>query len=563
MRFWHMRLSCPDTVTPWFTTLLDQCVYNPIVHQRTFTNIPWHLKEANSNDFVIIHIGGDVAKKRRYESLPQFGQSYTNANYAIGKILAIDETQKSLTCKLFPFPYKTRSDLYRFPIFLDNIGPMTKGQATQAGLHPFTPNHFDNDEAIRTLISLLQDDQRWEATLRKEFDQHIVSVFPDLVTQQTQADTLTLAPILLPLKNYKAIILEGVPGTGKTYSIQNIVRHWKAYTNRSVKGTASGNYAITMHPNTSYEDFVEGLRPNGSSKTTGQYFHTPTKAKKEKKNEGFSYQDGFFKRICKEAAQDPDNDYLVLLDEFNRCNIPKVMGDLLTTLESSKRVPVADIVKDGLSKAHQTITLPYSKEKFFVPDNVYVIGTMNTTDRSVVPMDSALRRRFAFIRVWPMGFDPKNPTSSDAISKMIVSTLLSDCAQSYLHQSIQLYFAINTKLQKHGPDVLLGHSYLYDLKRFLKDITDDKDGWSTTKMVWDQSIFPYLVDSLRKNNLLKLLDEHADLWEVLHEHVAIINQGKGFQRLPTLLLSLLPKIANDIEEESSSSEGSHDSNKPN
>ena len=364
--------------------------------------------------------------------------------------------------------------------------------------------------------------------------------------------TSTIKQRIQTLKNYKAIILEGVPGTGKTYGIGKFVEHWTSQTGRKVKGKASGNYAITMHPSTSYEDFVEGLRPNTDGKNTNTFFHTLNKSKKKeaKKSEGFSYQDGFFKRICKEAANDSDHDYLILLDEFNRCNIPKVMGDLLTTLESSKRVPVEDITDSGLKEKHkyQTITLPYSKEIFFVPDNVYVIGTMNTTDRSVAPLDSALRRRFAFIRVWPMGFDPSNEQSLDAINKEIVSTSLSPVAKDHMRHSIQLYHDINSVLKEHGQDVLIGHSYLYDLQRFLEDVKSEDDYLEITKMVWNQSIFPQLIDSLRKNNLLKLLDkdEKTDnrkkLLPVLQGHIAIKRSGSGFQNIPTLLLENLPQV---------------------
>lgn len=366
---------------------------------------------------------------------------------------------------------------------------------------------------------------------------------------QSSVLTSTIKQQIKTLKNYKAIILEGVPGTGKTYGISKIVGHWEHITGRNVKGNASGNYAITMHPSTSYEDFVEGLRPNTDGKNEGKLFHTvkkPTQSKKNdpKKSEGFSYQDGFFKRICKEAAQDPDNDYLVLLDEFNRCNIPKVMGDLLTTLESSKRVPVEAIKNLEEENQYQTITLPYSKEIFFVPDNVYVIGTMNTTDRSVAPLDSALRRRFAFIRVWPIGFDPSNEQSLDDINKEIVSPSLSPVAKEHVRRSIKLYHDINSVLKEHGQDVLIGHSYLYDLQRFLEDVENEADCLEITKMVWNQSIFPQLIDSLRKNNLLKLLDEKLDnekkLLTVLQGHTVIKRSGSGFQNIPTLLLQNLP-----------------------
>jgi len=382
--------------------------------------------------------------------------------------------------------------------------------------------------------------------------QDVSKAGPSIPTQASVL-TSTIEQQIQTLKNYKAIILEGVPGTGKTYGIGKIVEHWNSQTGRKVKGNASGNYAITMHPSTSYEDFVEGLRPNTDGKNEGELFHTAnnttkSKNKGRKKSEGFSYQDGFFKRICKEAANDSDHDYLVLLDEFNRCNIPKVMGDLLTTLESSKRIPVEKIKDLKKENQYQTITLPYSKEIFFVPDNVYVIGTMNTTDRSVAPLDSALRRRFAFIRVWPMGFTPSNEQSPDEITKEIVSSKLSRSAEEHVRYSIKLYHEINSVLIEHGQDVLIGHSYLYDLQRFLEDVESETQCLEITKMVWNQSIFPQLIDSLRKNNLLKLLDKDEKLDKdkkrlpVLQDYT-IKGSGSGFQSIPTLLFQKLPQVA--------------------
>src|SRR5207247_595935 len=96
-------------------------------------------------------------------------------------------------------------------------------------------------------------------------------------------------------------------------------------------------------------------------------------------------------------------DFLVLLDEINRCNVPKVLGDLLMALEVTKRArwnTVTEQWEDGA-----VVTLPYSSSLLFVPDNLYIVGTMNTSDRSVAPLDAALRRRFAFVRMEPIAND--------------------------------------------------------------------------------------------------------------------------------------------------------------
>ena len=128
---------------------------------------------------------------------------------------------------------------------------------------------------------------------------------------------------------------------------------------------------VTFHPSYTYEDFIEGFRPSD----TGEG--------------GLSLQleDGIFKRVCRPAHAHPDRPYLILVDEINRGNVAKILGELLTLLEKDKR---------GL-----TVSLPQSKEMFSIPPNVYLLGTMNTADRSIKLLDAALRRRFAFIELMP------------------------------------------------------------------------------------------------------------------------------------------------------------------
>jgi 5-methylcytosine-specific restriction protein B len=128
---------------------------------------------------------------------------------------------------------------------------------------------------------------------------------------------------------------------------------------------------VTFHPSYSYEDFVEGFKPQPTD--TGQLYLRLT--------------DGVFKRVCRAAQADPDRPYLIVIDEVNRGNIPKIFGELITLLELDKR---------GL-----TVVLPQSRETFSVPANVHVLGTMNTADRSIKLLDAALRRRFAFIELMP------------------------------------------------------------------------------------------------------------------------------------------------------------------
>src|SRR4051794_41098052 len=120
------------------------------------------------------------------------------------------------------------------------------------------------------------------------------------------------------LRRFKNAILEGPPGTGKTHVVAAIADGWQKATGRPLVGDGSGRYAITFHPSTTYEEFVEGLRYDDA---TGE----------------FKRRDGFVRLIIEEAEKDPDSDFLVLLDEVNRANVPKVLGDVLLCMESTKR----------------------------------------------------------------------------------------------------------------------------------------------------------------------------------------------------------------------------------
>ena len=171
---------------------------------------------------------------------------------------------------------------------------------------------------------------------------------------------------------------------------------------------------LTFHPSYSYEDFIEGFRPVDTGSGTLV----------------LRLEDGVFKRVCRDAQANPRRKYLLLVDEINRANLAKVFGETITLLEKDKR---------GMP-----VTLPQSKESFSVPPNVFLLGTMNTADRSIKLLDAALRRRFAFVELMP---------DTELLRGANVGALMLD---DFLE-------GLNRRVAKtEGREKQIGHSFLLD-----------------------------------------------------------------------------------------------------
>jgi hypothetical protein len=305
-------------------------------------------------------------------------------------------------------------------------------------------------------------------------------------------DSPEVTTVLALLQAYRNVIVEGVSGTGKSFLIEALRQEFGA---RNVQ-------VVVFHPAKAYEDFVEGLRP---------------------RNESFEVEDGTFLRTCRLAAQeaadaeregrDPAT-FVLVLDEINRANTAKVLGDLLFALEPSKREPVGRIAESVLAAKSDppTIAADWSpsegelwielqstrtemrapgdavtyQQRLVVPDNLLVLGTMNTTDRSVGTVDLALRRRFVFHRLEPLGPD----------------ALMEQIGDSRLQKPVEQWHLLNSRLRAHiGADAQLGHSYLFQFSR-----ARDRAPQAPLD-IWRDLLLPQLAEVLVAFNAVELASE--------------------------------------------------------
>jgi mcrB domain protein len=251
-------------------------------------------------------------------------------------------------------------------------------------------------------------------------------------------------------------ILYGPPGTGKTYNSmfysvgivekdksifdmknnnEDILKKFKEYKDKDfIK-------FITFHQSYGYEDFIEGIRPYLDDKS---------------KDLKYILHSGIFKDICNKAKNDRQNNYVLIIDEINRGNISKIFGELISLIEASKR--------EG-SKEKLEVILPYSKESFTIPKNLYILGTMNTADRSIALLDIALRRRFYFIEMMPRYDIFKDIKINDIDLGLLLSTI-----------NERIEFLLD---REHT----IGHSYFLNISSF-EDLTS----------VFKNSIMPLLTE---------------------------------------------------------------------
>ncbi|WP_424016216.1 McrB family protein (plasmid) [Halorientalis pallida] len=273
------------------------------------------------------------------------------------------------------------------------------------------------------------------------------------------------------------VILYGPPGTGKTFTADSFARWWTGQQMQA-KSPAERISSVTFHPSYSYEDFIEGYTiivdnddgatPSESSQTeidefTGEQDRESPAARDADSRAGeYGLKDGLFKEFCNEAESafkrsqphvpGSEPKYLFLIDEINRGNISKVLGENIKLLEQSKR--------------GDSVRLSHSGEEFTIPPNVYVIGTMNTADQSIALLDAALRRRFASLTVPPKYEVLYNSTSYPFDTKTEALELVRsgsdelDVLQAASVLALEIINSAITETSGLGKGKRIGHTYL-------------------------------------------------------------------------------------------------------
>ena len=296
--------------------------------------------------------------------------------------------------------------------------------------------------------------------------------------KSTFIDVKLLDDIDKTLDEKKCIILQGAPGVGKTFLAERI-----AFARMKEKNYHRIEF-VQFHPNYTYEDFIIGYKPR--TRYSKNDVDEEEIGKDKKSEGGFALKDGVFKAFCHVASTDTTHDYYFIIDEINRGNISKIFGEAFSLIEKGYR--------------GKSIKLAYSQKKFVIPDNVYIIGLMNTADRSLAMIDFALRRRFAF-------FTLESTFETDAFKnylKSINSPLLDKIIQGIVN--------LNEEIKRDsslGPGFCIGHSYFCFKNK--EEVNDDR-----LKRIIKYEIIPMLQEYWFDNEG-KFKEQEKKLREIIED----------------------------------------------
>ena len=310
------------------------------------------------------------------------------------------------------------------------------------------------EDEYNVLMDIIREDN--PIVKQKDFETYDDDAFLKEVYMNKE-DLSTLKKLLTTKKN---IILQGAPGTGKTFAATRL-----AYAMMEQKDESRVEF-VQFHQNYSYEDFIMGYKPEEDG--------------------GFILQKGVFYKFCRMAKSAPEKSFFFIIDEINRGNLSKIFGELLMLIENSYR------------SDKYAVKLAYSDEKFYVPDNLYIIGMMNTADRSLAMIDYALRRRFAFFKM---------KTGFDSVGFM---TYQKEIGNAKFDKVIEAVKSLNDTILKDdslGEGFCIGHSYFCNQKIF-------DYGWLRNVVLYDIApmLEEYWFDNKETSNneidkLIKVLND--------------------------------------------------------
>ncbi len=405
---------------PWYTHMND---FNPSIEERvnihkgiTFelnrTEVSGHRRH-NKEDF----------EKYAFERI----NNTVKMNQPINQILyGPPGTGKTyhLKSELFPLYTTQETSLSKEKYFEQKVEELTWWQVAALALmetNNLKVGDIQNNRWISTKAAM-SESKNVRATLWGTLQMHTIE------ESNTVAYTQRQPPLIFNKNEDKTWTLleqEAKEQVPELYELLDDVNNFNPNPDKQIK-----RYTFcTFHQSYGYEDFIEGIKPIMSGEG-------------EQVQLSYQIQEGVFKEICRRAENDPENRYAIFIDEINRGNVSSIFGELITLIESDKRIGMPNEMR---------ASLPYSKRSFGVPSNVDIYGTMNTADRSVEALDTALRRRFSFVERMP---------DSSLLSDQVIDNI----------QLKELLDVINERIEALvDRDHTIGHAYFMNVKD-MKDL---------------------------------------------------------------------------------------------